>query len=122
MQFQIGRNLARQFEYADILHDDGVHAGFRNRRDRTCGFCKLMFEHQGVEREVTAHTAAMQCAHRFGEFAQLETNLGPGTEVFEPEIAGIGASLDRRVELWPMSGRTHHFGFFRERHGPLHSG
>ncbi len=83
------------------------------------GFGQFVFEDQRVERQITPHAPAVQRSHRFRQFAKFKANLRAGAEVFEAEIAGIRASFDRRVELRPMSGRTHHFGFLRERHGLL---
>ena len=61
----------------------------------------------------------MQRSHHFRQFAQVKTDLSAGGEVFESEIAGIRAGFDGRVELRPMSGRTHYFGLPCDRHGFL---
>ena len=111
VKFQIGRDLVRQFEHADVLHDECVDTGFRNGTENARGFGEFVFEDQRVERQTTPHASAVQRSHRFGQLAQLKADLSAGGEVLEAEVAGIRASFDRRVELRPMSGRTHHFGF-----------
>jgi len=50
-------------------------------------------------------------AHDVGQFAEGEANFGAGGEVVEAKVDGVGAGFDGGVQLGPVPGRTHDFGF-----------
>ena len=66
VEFQIGGDLAGQFEHADILDDERVDTGFRNGTDDARGLGEFVFEDECVERQITAHAPAVQRPHCFG--------------------------------------------------------
>src|SRR5262249_13002609 len=71
----------------------------------------LVVEDQGVEGHEAADAAAVQSAHHLRQLSEIETDLGPRREMVESEIDRVGAGLDGGAQLWPVSGRTHDFGF-----------
>lgn len=116
VELEIGGDLAGEAEDAQVLHDEGVDAGFGNGGDGAGGFDEFVFEDEGVEGEVAADAALVQGAHDGGEFGKIEANFGAGGEVLEAEVAGVGASFDGGPQLGPMPGGAHDLWFMRRAH------
>ena len=116
VDLELGRDLLRQFEDAEVLHDDGVGPGFGDSRQRAGGLLQLMLEDQRVEGDVAFDAAAVEGPHDLGQFVEVESDFGAGGEMLQAEVDGVGAGLDGGVELRPVSGRTHDFGFTTGEH------
>ena len=111
VDFQVGRDLLRHAHHAHVLHDQGVRARLGNLRQRARGFVQFVVEDQRVESDVALDAAPVQGRHDLRQFRQRKPHLGARREVFEPEIHGVRARLDRGAQLWPVSGGTHDFRF-----------
>ena len=111
VDLEIGRDLPGKLRDGQVLHDDGVGAGFGDGAQEPGGFGQLMVEDQRVEGDIALDAAAVQRAQRVGQFGQGEADLGAGGEVLEAEVDGVGAGLDGGVQLRPVAGGAHDFGF-----------
>ena len=78
VDFQLRRNVPRQFGNTRILYDDGITTGFGNGDDCLLGKLQFVVKHECVERDESPHTSSTQLAHDFRQFAGSETNLGSG--------------------------------------------
>ncbi len=86
-------------------------------RQRVRGFVQFVVEDERIERDVALDAAPVQGRHDLRQFGQRKPHLGARREVFEPEIHGVRAGLDRGTQLWPVSGGTHDFRFTEGGHG-----
>ena len=110
MNRKIGRELPDQTADAGILHDHRVHAGRHHRPQMPFRLGEFVFENQRVQRDVTAHAAPVEKGHQFRQVSGGEiVRPHPGIELFQPEIDGIRAVLDRRPGAIPIAGRRKQF-------------
>ena len=111
MNLKIGSDLPRQPGNAQILHNDGVGAGPRNAFESAARLLDFVLEHQRIKGDVAAYPAPVQGRHRLRQFARLEPHFGARREVAQAEVHRVRPGLNRRPQLWPITCRTHDFGF-----------
>jgi hypothetical protein len=111
MEFQVRSDLTREAKNTEVLHNERIDTCFGDRSDGASGLGKFVFEDQRIEREITANAPAMERAHYFRKFSEIESYFRPRTEMFEAEVACVGTCFDGGIKLRPMSGGTHDFGF-----------
>ncbi len=121
MQAQRGEVLPREAGHAEILHDDGVGAGFRAKRERTDQVRQFGFADQRVERDVDAARARQRVGvgDDFLEFARGEVHgFGAGGEARQPGVDRVGAERERGVGRGLFAGGREQFGLAgRRTHG-----
>ena len=118
---QVGGDLPRQLGHGHVLHDDAVGAGGGDVGQSAHGFIQFVVEDEGVEGDVAFDAALVERAHHVGQFAEGEADFGAGGEVVEAKVDGVGAGFDGGVQLGPVAGRTHDFGFVIDHRGDFTS-
>jgi hypothetical protein len=111
VQFERRRNGAGEKQNSGVLNDKSVDARLRNAGNGFRGFFHLVFENEGIEREIAPDPARMQRADGFRQFFHREADFGAGREMFQTEIYGIGSGFNRGPQLRPITGRAHDFRF-----------
>lgn len=72
---------------------------------------------QHVEDDVALGAPLVKVPHDFGQLRGLKVGgPGPGVEVGQPKVDGVGAVLHRRRELRPAAGGRQHLGAPRGQH------
>ena len=91
MQRQLRYKPLREPAETDVLHDDGIHTGFRCGDQQPCGPLKLIGEHQHIQRETSPHLSLVQPVHHRREIVDAEI-LSPlsGVEGIHTEVDRIG--------------------------------
>jgi hypothetical protein len=100
----------RQGHSRPILDEDGIRAGFGDRRQGSSGGWQLVVEDQGVECDVTLDAPAMQRSQGFRQLGHSESRFGARREMRQAEIHSVGAGFDGCVQLRPVTGGTLDFG------------
>lgn len=110
-----GGDLADQGAGAEVLDDDGVGAGGGDRFDGLDGGLPFAVEDEGIEGDVALDAAAMEQGEGFGQLFESKADLGAGGEVREAEVDTVSTGFDGRLELGPVPGGAHDFGFINQR-------
>src|SRR5688572_8972600 len=111
MDLCLWRDGADQAGYPNILDNKGVDAGLHDRGNRLSRLGKLAIKDKGIKGQVAAHAPAMQGAHHLRQLLVGEADLGAGRKMCQAKVDGVGASLDRSIQLGPVACRAHNFWF-----------
>ena len=92
MQCQTRYKPSSQPAQADVLHDDGIHTGFRCSDQQLRCPLQLIGEHQHIEGETSPHLSLMQPKHHRRKIVDTEI-LGPlsGVEGIHTEVDRISS-------------------------------
>ena len=88
--------------------------------ERPRGFLEFVVEHQRVEGDVASHAAPVQGAPSPPAIRPVEKpTLARAVKCFSPKYTAVRAGFDGRVQLRPVSRRTHDLRLAARTHGKV---
>ena len=111
VEFHVGDGFPGQFGEADVLDDEGVHAGLADEAEAGEGGIDFRGEHEGVHGDEAFDAVFVEVGEEFGEvgFGEI-VRAEAGVEIGEAEVDGIRAGGDRGAGAVPVSGGGEEFG------------
>ena len=111
VDFHVGRHRLGQPGEAEVLNDDGVHAGGGDHAQLGFRGRQLTGEHQRVHRQIPAQAVAVQVFHEFGQIRIDEiVSAQPRVEFGQAEVDRVGTGGHCRPRAIPVARRGQQFG------------
>ena len=113
MQGQLRHNLAGQTDYAQILHDDAVHAHIAQKHEIFGQLLQLAIVHERIHSDIETHMVHMGEIHGLRHFFLIKiAGIGAGAEGLAAHINGICAGIHRRLQGLPATSGSQKLNIF----------
>ena len=110
---QFRRDEAGQTQNAEVLHDDGVHAGVAQKSQVIRQLAHLPIVRERVHRHKQARAVQMRKTHGAAQLVAVEiVGVSARAEGLAAQIHGVGPGVHRRFKGFPRSGGRQQFKEF----------